>query len=82
MQKGKQGARSSGGRFLRPEDRIPPAPRPGTRKLGRYLAVTVLLLGDGLLIYMILHCLIVPVYGAVFVAAVSVTIGYQINQEV
>ena len=43
----------------------------------RFLVVTVLLLWDGLLLYMIVRCLIDGVYGAVFMAVVSVTLGYQ-----
>lgn len=43
---------------------------------GRCLTVAVLLIWDGLLLYMIMGCLIDPVYGAVFVAVVSVYLGY------
>ena len=65
--------RNGGGRFL-------PQQRPGrrSRKIRRWLLVTVLLVWDGLLIYMIVRCLIDPGYGAVFVAAVSMTLGYQL----
>lgn len=62
-----------GGRFLvrqRTGHRI--------RRISRWLQITVLLAWDGLLLYMIIHCLIEPVYGAVFVAAVSIYLGYQI----
>ena len=50
--------------------------QPGSRKaLSRWLTVTVLMIWDGLLLYMIVECLIEPVYGAAFVAAVSVYLG-------
>ena len=42
---------------------------------GKWMTVAVLLAWDGLLIYMIVRCLIEPVYGAVFVAAVSLYLG-------
>ena len=42
---------------------------------GKWMTVAVLLAWDGLLIYMIVRCLIEPVYGAVFVAAVSFYLG-------
>lgn len=45
---------------------------------GRWQTVIVLLALDGLLLYMIVHCLIEPVYGAVLVAVVSVYLGYQL----
>ena len=48
------------------------------RRISRWLQITVLLAWDGLLLYMIIHCLIEPVYGAVFVAAVSIYLGYQL----
>ena len=47
-------------------------------RYGKYLAVLVLLAWDGLLLYMIVDCLIEPVYGAAFVAVVSVYLGYKI----
>ena len=62
------------GRFLR-------QPRRGASRRGnirQWLTVSILLAWDGLLVYMIVHCLIEPVYGAVFVAAVSVYLGYQL----
>lgn len=68
--------RSGGGRFLREADRIPAQRQPGRRRR-KWLAVVVLLCWDGLLLYMILRCLVDPVYGAVFVAGVSVCLGYQ-----
>ena len=45
---------------------------------GKWLAVLVLLAWDGLLLYMIVDCLIELVYGAAFVAVVSVYLGYKI----
>ena len=48
------------------------------RRVRKCLAVLVLLVWDGLLLYMIVDCLIEPVYGAAFVAVVSVYLGYQI----
>jgi len=53
----------------------------GTRRtyyLSKWLIVTVLLAWDGLLLYMIVECLIAPVYGAAFVAAVSIYLGYHL----
>ena len=47
-------------------------------RLRKGLAVLVLLVWDGLLLYMIVDCLIEPVYGTAFVAVVSVYLGYQI----
>ena len=68
-EKGHQGT----GRFLMKE--------PGSMKSYRwgrkYLLILVLLAWDGLLLYMIVEYLIEPVYGAAFVAAVSVYLGYQ-----
>ncbi len=43
-----------------------------------WITIMVLLAWDGLLLYMILHCLIEPVFGAGFVALVSVYLGYQL----
>ena len=48
------------------------------RKLGKYLSVILLLAWDGLLLYMIVECLIEPVYGAAFVAVVSVYLGNKL----
>lgn len=48
------------------------------RRIARCLTVTVLLAWDGLLLYMIVRCLIEPVYGAAFVAVVSIYLGYQL----
>ena len=47
-------------------------------RIRKCLAVLVLLVWDGLLLYMIVDRLIEPVYGAAFVAVVSVYLGYQI----
>ena len=65
--------RNGGGRFLTQQ-------RPGrsTRRIRRWLLVTVLLAWDGLLLYMIVECLIEPVYGAAFVAVVSVYLGNKL----
>ena len=49
------------------------------RRYRRYMTVTVLLLWDGLLLYMIVRCLIDAVYGAVFMAVISITLGYNIK---
>ena len=48
------------------------------RKPGKYLPVMLLLVWDGLLLYMIVECLIEPVYGAAFVAVVSVYLGNKL----
>ena len=66
--------RKTAGRFqTRPER------RPGRcRKQIRWMTVTVLLAWDGLLLYMIVACLVEPVYGAVLLAMVSVCLGYQL----
>ena len=62
------------GRFQTGSDR-----RPGrSRKQIRWMTVTVLLAWDGLLLYMIVACLVEPVYGAVLLAMVSVCLGYQL----
>lgn len=66
--------RAAGGRFLLPQE----SGRCRCKKNNRWLWVTVLLAWDGLLMYMIVRCLIEPVYGAVFVAAVSINLGYQL----
>ncbi len=50
-------------------------PRPGPV---RYMAAAALLAWDILLLYMITADLIEPVYGAGFVALVSVYLGYQL----
>ena len=51
----------------------------GRKRCRRYMTVTVLLLWDGLLLYMIIRCLIDAVFGAVFVAVISVTLGYHLK---
>ena len=46
--------------------------------LRRWIQVTVLLAWDGVLLYMIADCLIVPVYGAVFIGVITFYLGYQL----
>ena len=48
------------------------------KKRGGYLSVILLLAWDGLLLYMIVKCLIEPVYGAAFVAVVSIYLGNKL----
>jgi len=69
MENGRKTSRCTG-RFLpdRRQDRGP---------CTRWFTAGVLLVWDGILIYMIAECLIVPVYGAVFVAVLSVYLGNQ-----
>ena len=62
------------GRFLVRTERK----APGRRMVSRWLTITMLVAWDGLLLYMIVGCLIEPVYGAAFVAVVSVYLGYQL----
>ena len=62
------------GRYLKKDRRE----RERRRKPGRYLPVILLLVWDGLLLYMIVECLIVPVYGAAFVAVISVYLGNKL----
>ena len=45
----------------------------------RYMTVMVLFLWDGLLLYMIIKCLIDGVYGAMFMAVISIYLGYTIK---
>ena len=66
--------REESGRYLK-KDRND---RMRHRKPGRYLPVILLLVWDGLLLYMIVECLIVPVYGAAFVAVISVYLGNKL----
>ena len=66
--------REESGRYLK-KDRCERARR---GKPGRYLPVILLLVWDGLLLYMIVECLIVPVYGAAFVAVISVYLGNKL----
>lgn len=47
-------------------------------RIGRWLTVTVLMVWDALLLYMIVRCLIEPVYGAAFIAVVSIYLGYHL----
>ena len=51
----------------------------GIRRCRRYMTVTVLLLWDGLLLYMIVKCLIDGVYGAVFMTVISTYLGYHLK---
>ena len=48
-------------------------------RLRQCVTVLVLLSWDGLLLYMIVRCLIDGVYGAVFMAVISVTMGYHMK---
>jgi hypothetical protein len=45
---------------------------------GRWMQMTILLIWDGTLLYMIAECLIAPVYGAAFIGVISVYLGYQL----
>lgn len=70
------------GKYLTPADREALQRQrrsSGRRRCRRYLSVTVLLLWDGLLLYMIVKCLIDGVYGAAFVAVISVYLGYNMK---
>lgn len=73
---------AGGGKYLLPQEQnaLEREKRKG-RKLRRrrYMTVTVLLLWDGLLLYMIIHCLIDGVYGAAFIAVLSVYLGYTLQ---
>ena len=73
MEQNRKNREDGGGHFLA----MPRRRRVG-RSMGRWVMVSVLLTWDGLLLYMIVHCLIAPVYGAAFVAVVSVYLGYQL----
>ena len=44
----------------------------------RWVRVAVLLVWDGVLLYMIAQCLIVPIYGAVFVGVISICLGLEL----
>ena len=46
--------------------------------LCRWMCVMVLLIWDGVLLYMIAECLIAPVYGAVFVGVISIYLGFKL----
>ena len=52
----------------------------GRRSAGlrRWIRVTVLLAWDGVLLYMIADCLIVPVYGAAFIGMITFYLSYQL----
>lgn len=58
---------------------------PGVRavrwRVHRWITVGVMLAWDGLLLYMIVECLIEPVYGAAFVAVVSCYMGYHLVEK-
>ena len=47
-------------------------------RLRRWMRVMVLLVWDGVLLYMIADCLIAPVYGAAFVGVISIYLGYKL----
>ena len=49
------------------------------KRCRKYMTLMVLLLWDGVLLYMIIKCLIDAVFGAVFVAVISVTMGYYLK---
>ena len=71
-----------GGRFLDQRDWERMQRQSQGRKIrqrNRILAIMVLLLWDGLLLYMIVSCLIEAVYGAVFIAVISIYMGYQMK---
>ncbi|MBQ2854494.1 MAG: hypothetical protein IJE81_03370 [Oscillospiraceae bacterium] len=51
---------------------------PNRRRRRQWQMAAVLLLWDGVLLYMIVRCLIEPVYGGVFIAVVSVYLGYHL----
>ena len=46
--------------------------------MGWWMKVILLVFWDGLLLYMIVGTLIVPVYGAAFIAVVSIYLGYNL----
>lgn len=70
------------GKYLTPADReVLRQQRRGSgrKRCRRYMTVMVLLLWDGLLLYMIVKCLIDGVYGAIFVAVISIYLGYHLK---
>ena len=74
MKEERIGKQEDYGRFLKGSHR---------RTMGRCgirqcLSLILLLVWDGLLLYMIVECLIAPVYGAAFVAVVSVYLGNKL----
>ena len=62
------------GRFLHKRE----AGQQRRRRIGHWMTVTMLLIWDGVLLYMIVKCLIEPVYGAAFIAVLSIYLGYQL----
>ena len=79
MEKGHTAPAPQGGKYLMVQRRAKPTHRP--KACGRWLRIAALLVWDGVLVYMIMHCLIEAVYGAVFIAVVSIYLGYQMKQE-
>ena len=71
---GEKVRQQNAGRFLT-EKEVRPVRH---RRAGRWLTVTMLLIWDGVLLYMIVSCLIEPVYGAAFIAVLSIYLGYQL----
>ena len=70
------------GKFLTHQDREWMQRQNRSRKIRqrkRLLAVMVLLLWDGLLLYMIVSYRIEASYGALFVAVISIYTGYQMK---
>ena len=51
----------------------------GRMRCRQYMTVLVLLAWDGLLLYMIVNCLIDGICGAVFMAVISVDLGYHLK---
>ena len=47
-------------------------------RICRWVRVAVLMVWDGVLLYMIAQCLIVPVYGAAFVGVISIYLGLEL----
>ena len=69
------------GKYLTAVSRQPAKRKSRCVSLGRWITVLVLLSWDGLLLYMIVRCLIEPVYGGLFIAVVSIYMGYQLHEE-
>lgn len=77
-----EAGRKREGRYLSPADRERPAWERRQRRVSiwrRMGNLAALILGDGLLIYMIAHGLIDQMFGALFVAALSVFLTYQLH---
>ena len=55
-----------------------PTGRPGGSRVFRWMRVALLVVWDGVLLYMIAQYLIVPVYGAVFVGVISIYLGLEL----